>query len=416
MADGSADALPTRGIRTICVPAEEEVYAKVVQDAAQFRVWLQEIYGRCPELFPSGFELGFELKDIRHSKKSAIWLRRIRLRTGKSYSVRPSFVMPYMTAMAADVENGLFLRKFGVPFWAVAHVMGRDAMFWFRQECALGRNSIVGATVRQVEIPEHLAADEHHQTLNGNKVFVATTVAEGCILGAAVAQTASIEDLSKGYGVFRGEARDVDPEYEPQTVNTDGWKGTRGALKALFPTIVLLRCFLHAWIKIRDRGKNLKETFFELGERVWDVYRAPSKRSCSQRIRRLQDWAQKTLTGVILTETLDLCRKKQFWLEAYDHPEGHRTSNMLDRSMRPMNRYFFNCQHLHGKGKSTTRHIRGWVLISNFAPWNPAVIKTNAGWQSPAERLNKHRYHSNWLQNLMISASMAGYRNSPQKA
>ena len=59
-------------------------------------------------------------------------------------------------------------------------------MYWYRLEVSLGRNGIVGTTVRQEEVPEHLLADEHHQTLDGNKVYVATTVAEGCCLGASI--------------------------------------------------------------------------------------------------------------------------------------------------------------------------------------------------------------------------------------
>jgi len=417
MADGSADILQSRGIRTICLPVGEEFYAEVIRDAAQFRNWLQQQFCERPELFPKNFGSGFAMKDIRTSKKLSISLRRIMLRDGQSYTIRPSFVMPYMPEFTDKAERGLFLRKFGLPYWAITHVLGKNPMFWYRLECGLGRNSIVGTTIRRVNIPEHVAADEHHQTLNGKKVFLPTTVGGGCYLGTGIAQTASIEGLGKVYGEgFGREARDVDPQYRPKTVNTDGWKGTRGAWKELFPSIVLLRCFLHAWIKIRDRGKNLKQMFFELGDRVWNVYRATSKRSCAQRIRHLKTWAEKHLSGPVLTEVLDLCRKKDFWLQAYDHPQGHRTSNMLDRVMRPMNRYFFNGQHLHGREQSATAHVRGWTLIWNFAPCNPEITKANQGWQSPAERLNKHRYHHNWLQNLLASASLAGYRNSPQKA
>ena len=36
---------------------------------------------------------------------------------------------------------------------------------------------------------------------------------------------------------------------------------------------MLLRCFLHAWLKIRDRAKNLKETFYELSRRVWKKWK-----------------------------------------------------------------------------------------------------------------------------------------------
>src|SRR5207247_88876 len=96
-----------------------------------------------------------------------------------AFTVRPSFVMPYMTALTEEVEKALYLRSFGVPFHALATVFGRDAMYWYRLEVSLGRNSLVGTTVRQAKLPQHLCADEHHQTLDGNKVYVATTVGGG---------------------------------------------------------------------------------------------------------------------------------------------------------------------------------------------------------------------------------------------
>lgn len=414
MADGWANHSPTRGSRTICLPIGEEEYHDVVKDAKRFREWLLECFTATPELFPAGFDERFQMKDSRFSTKANLTLRRIVLHDGSSYSVCPSFMMPYMTACTADVEHPLFLRKFAVPFWALARVFGRNPMFWYRLECSLGRNSIVGTTVRRAEIPKHLLGDEHHQTRNGEKVFLATTVAQGCCLGVEVAETASTDDLAAAYGVFRDEARNVEPDYAPQTVNTDGWKGTRAAWRLLFPTIALLRCFLHGWLKIRDRGKHLKDTFFELSTRVWDAYHAPNKRSLSQRLRRLKTWAGEKLSGVLLKEVEDLCDKKEFWMQAHDHPDGHRTSNMLDRVMRPMNRYFFDCQHLHGKG-SNKYHVRGWALLWNYTTWNPATTKMNDGWRCPAERLNEHRYHDNWLQNLLISASLGGYRTVPQK-
>jgi len=53
--------------------------------------------------------------------------------------------MPYMTARTEDVEGPLFLRKFGVPFWALAHIFGHDPIM-YRLECGLGRFSVVGTT------------------------------------------------------------------------------------------------------------------------------------------------------------------------------------------------------------------------------------------------------------------------------
>ena len=47
-----------------------------------------------------------------------------------------------------------------------------------------------------------------------------------------------------------------------------------------------------------------------------------------------------TSHGIVLEKVLDLCGKRDRWSIAYRHPDGHRTSNMLDRLMRGRNRSF----------------------------------------------------------------------------
>jgi hypothetical protein len=414
MAEGSALAVG-RGRATICLPVGEDEYEASVDDPKQFREWLDRCFAEMPELFPEGFAKGYGMKDGRTSLKQGVRLRRIVLREGRSYSIRPSFLMPYMTARTEDVEGPLFLRKFGVPFWALARVFGGDPMHWYRMEIGLGRNSIVGTTARRAELPEDLLADEHHQTRDGEKNYIATTVGGGCVLGAALSDGVGTDDLKEAYGVFQEEAADVDPRYAPKTVNTDGWQGTQAAWKLLFPVVTILQCFLHAWLKIRDRAKHLGELFLKISEKVWNAYHASNRRSFSQRIGGLRTWASGHLSGVVLDKVVDLCDKRDLWTIAYDHPTAHRTSNMLDRLMRSMNRYFDDGGHLHGSRAACDQHCRAWALLNNFAPWHPATAKDNDGWQSPAERLNRHRYHDNWLQNLLVSASLGGYRNcAPQ--
>ncbi len=273
------------------------------------------------------------------SAKQGLLIRRILLKGGTAYSVRPSFLMPYLTARVPDVEGPLFLRKFGVPYWGLAHVFGGDPMYWYRQECGLGRFSVVGTTVRRGDVPAHLLADEHHQTRDGQKLYIATTVGAGCVLGAGPAAAAGADDLKAAYGVFKAEARDVAPKYVPETVNTDGWKGTRAAWRALFRRAVLLLCFLHGWLKIRDRAKHLKGRFAEVARRVWEAYHAPDRRRFGQRLRRLREWAGEHLRGVVLENVGDLCRKGRRFAAAYRHPGGHRTSNMLDRQTRVSDLY-----------------------------------------------------------------------------
>jgi hypothetical protein len=416
MAEGTATRSP-RGHRTICLPIAEEAYPQIVDDPSEFRRAIDNWFRRMPELFPANFAHGYRLKDGRSSAKREVLIRRIVLRDGTAYSIRPSFLMPYLTARTEEVEGPLFLRTFGVPFWALARVFGNDAMFWYRLECGLGRFSIVGTTVGRAGLPKHLVADEHHQPLDGQKVYIATTVGGGCCLGAEPATAAGTDELKVAYEAFKDEARDVSPEYAPETVGTDGWKGTQAAWRALFPKVVILLCFLHAWLKVRDRAKHLKGVFAEVSRRAWEAYHAPDRRRFAQRLRRLRQWASGVLTGMVLEAVLDLCRKRPRFAVAYRHVGGHRTSNMLDRIMRGMNRYFDRGQHLHGSLAACRWHCRAWALLYNFTPWHEATTRKNQGWRSPAERLNQHRYHDCWLQNLLISASLAGYRCPlPQKA
>jgi hypothetical protein len=409
MADGTV-ARSARGHRTICLPVSEDAYQLIVDDPREFRRTIDDWFRRTPELFPPNFAAGYRMKDDRVSAKQQVVIRRIVLKGGAAYSIRPSFLMPYMTARAEEVEGPLFLRKFGVPYWALARVFGRDPMSWYRLECGLGRFGIVGTTVRRADLPAHLLADEHHQTLDGKKVYLATTVGSGCCLGAEPAQSAGADDLKAAYGIFKAEARDVAPKYAPRTVNTDGWQGTRAAWKALFLRVVILQCFLHGWLTIRDRAKHLGGLFAEVSRRVWESYHAPDRRCFGQRLRSLRRWASGHLSGVVLEKVMALCDKRPRWSVAYRHPGGHRTSNMLDRQMRGMNRYFDQGQHLHGSHAACRLHCRAWALLWDFAPWHPAMARKNRGWQCPAERLNRHRYHDCWLQNLLVSASLGGYR------
>ncbi len=401
-----------RGFSTICLPIRKDRYQQIIGSPALFRQWLDEAFHAVPELFPAAFASGYTLKDDRVSAKRGLRLRRIRCKaTGAAFSVRPCFVLPYMTAWTDDAASPLFLRSFGVPFWALARVFGKDAMFWYRVAVGLGRNSIVGTTVRRAPLPEHLLADEHHQPRDGTKNYIATTVGAGCCLGAALAPTAGADDLEAAYGVFKAEAQNVRADYRPVTVNTDGWAATRQAWQALFPLVVILRCFLHGWLNIRARAKLLGDVFRAVGDKVWHAYRAPQRRSFAQRLRRLGEWASRQVKAAwVLEQVRKLCGRAREYGRAYAHPGGHRTSNMLDRVMRAMNRYFDDGQHLHGSAAACGRHSRAWALLHNFRPWHPAVARANGGHESPAVRLNQHRYQDNWLHNLLVSASLAGYR------
>ncbi|MGA1871968.1 MAG: hypothetical protein ACMUJM_25920 [bacterium] len=403
--------------RVICLPFSQEQYNDNISVAVTFRALIDLIIREHPDLFPPEISSGYQMKDLYHSKKILIIIRRIKI-AGISYTIRPSFVMPYLVGMVDEIEKPLFFRKFDVPFWALSYGFGRDPSYWHRIEQSLGRNNLVAATIKDPEnLPQHLVADEKHTWILGIKAYLATTVGQGCILGACIAKDAGEQSLTDAYSVYKEEAQRLKPDYTPKTVNNDGWPATRKAWKNNFPTIFLIACFLHVFIKIRDRSKKkFKDIYQQVATKLWDCYEAQNKASFSQRVRRLYEWAKNTSTPSIILEKIEKLKNTVTSFSiAYDFPGAHRTSNMLDRLMQRMDRHLFNTQYFHGSLSSAQLGIRGWALIQNFAPSNPLTIKKYNGSLSPAERLNKFRYHDNWLQNLLISTSLVSlYRPPPQ--
>ena len=403
-----------RGSKTICIPCDPEHYPELVKSKASFRHHVDDLYAKYPELFPQAMGEGYYCYDIRPpSVKLGIRLRRIQLvATDEVYSICPSFVMPYMTGMTRDVADALFLLGFGVPFWALVHLFGRNEMYWYRLATAFGRNSITGTTVKHAEnLPKDLLADEKHTKHRGQKVYVATTVGDDCILGAAMCKDADAAALTDGYGVFAKEVRNLDPDYQTETVNTDGWGATQNAWIELFASVVIIPCFLHAFIKIRARCKKWGELFTDISTNVWNAYHAPNKRAFSQRLRRLREWAQETLEeGVVLNKLLALCEKAPLFAQAYDHPHAHRTSNMVDRLMRWQDRFLFNRQYFHRSWEAAEQGIRAWAILCNFRPYCPRARGKRTDGHCAAERLNGFRYCDDWLENLRIASSMGGYR------
>ncbi len=97
----------------------------------------------------------------------------------------------------------------------------------------------------------------------------------------------------------------------------------------------------------------------------------------------------------------------------YQYPQAYRTSNLLDRLMNTMDHRLFDTQYFHGSFKQAELGIRAWALIHNFAPSTPVTITKRGGLQSPAEFLNQHTYHKNWLHNLLVSAHQTDRKNVP---
>jgi hypothetical protein len=218
------------GNKSICLPfASEALYREYVDHPAQYRQYLSDMLNQHPELFPHDMDQGFTFHDAYASVKQDVVVRRIKLQaTGAVFSLRPSFVMPYMIGRTDAVEKALDLRQWGVPFDALAYVFGRDAMYWYRAWLAFSRPSLVGTTVQDPEsVPRDLVADEKLTRVAKHQVYVPTTVGGGCFLGVRVVEAADTVTLEQGYGECAKEAKALDPAYHARSVCTDGWEATR---------------------------------------------------------------------------------------------------------------------------------------------------------------------------------------------
>lgn len=120
--------------KNICLSfASEAQYNELVDDPMLFRNFLDMAYQHHCELFPKDWADGFTFHDTYHSKKTSFVIRRVKLlKTAQVFSIRPSFLMPYMTAQTDEVEKALYLSQYGVPLSALVYVFGRDEMFWYR--------------------------------------------------------------------------------------------------------------------------------------------------------------------------------------------------------------------------------------------------------------------------------------------
>jgi len=402
---------PSRGSKYICVPFETEAHYQVCMgDVAQYRQHLTPMLEHCPELFPQAIRDGYTFHDRYCLRKQGIAVRRIKLKTsGAVFTLRPSFVLPYGIARTAEVENALFLRQWGVPFWALAQVFGRNAMFWYRAWLSFGRPHLVGTTVKRAgSMPQDVVADEKITWLASKEVVVPTTVGGGCVLGISVAAQATSAGLQDAYGEFKTEATAVFPDYRARSVCTDGFQATREAWHQLFPHITLVLCFLHSILKLTERCRGALR--HQVLDRAWAVYHAGSKGQFSQRLRRLAAWARTTLDGTVAEMIRKMVHHRTDFTPAYDCPQAARTTNAVDRVHNHLDRALYAMRYCHGQQASARLAVRAWALLWNFHPYGPRMRHDHPGRSSPFADLNGFHYHSNWLQNLLIASSMGGLR------
>ena len=144
----TATTSQSRGSRQICLPMDRETYDRIWDDPQAVRLRVEQLLIQHPELFPKAMTQGFTLcgKLPRSQKLAGICLRRVRVTdtdenghaTTQDFFLRPSFVLPYCSGTVEDVEKGMLLLSYDVPYHVVGYCFGRNAMSWYRLEQSLG--------------------------------------------------------------------------------------------------------------------------------------------------------------------------------------------------------------------------------------------------------------------------------------
>ncbi len=108
---------PSRGGKQIVIPMTRTQYDETWHDPERIRAFVDGWVGSAPELFPAGFDQGYDLHGFgRESRKlPGVKLRKIILADGTSYWLRPSFITAYMTGTVDRLAYPLLLASHGVP-------------------------------------------------------------------------------------------------------------------------------------------------------------------------------------------------------------------------------------------------------------------------------------------------------------
>lgn len=364
-----------KGTNIIRLPISELDYLATVKDPVLFRHWIDGLDEKYKLLFEADLSKKYQFHDIRYSKKMDIAYRRINL-LGQIYAIHPSFIMPYWSGRVEDCREGIMLYLRGTSLDSITTCFGDNQQKWLDRVNHLGRFSIVGTTVKSSALlAESLTADEKITFLNGKEVYACVTVGEDCILGADLSLTEDEEGLKESYDVFKQEALNISPNYCPKSINTDGWAATRKAWKSLFNEMVLILCFLHSYIKIRSISKKepLKN---ELFNQIWEAYDAENKTEFIRKIAQIDDWAKKNIKSLtVLAQIEKMKNNSELFATSFDCG-GKRTSNMVDRAIKPMDKFLSNAQYFHGNLSSAQLTIRAFAIGYNFLPFCQRTIKS----------------------------------------
>lgn len=176
-------------------------------------------------------------------------------------------------------------------------------------------------------------------------------------------------------------------------MNTDGWRQTKLAWLAIFPAIFVVRCFLHAYMRIRDRCKSTS-VFTEIRAMIWHIYHARSYVTYWRRYRKFLIFARDHLTGEALKALNKFEKKRAELYKGWLYPGAMpvKVTPHVEAACHGLHMAF---QHRADTMRNTAHLlIRGWTLLHNFQPYcHRARARSQSPYCSPFHKLNQKQDH-----------------------
>ena len=130
----------------------------------------------------------------------------------------------------------------------------------------------------------------------------------------------------------------------------------------LFPTLLIIRCFLHAFLRIHERCRS-NPLFPRVRHLVWRIYHARSQRNYYYHFDKFLTFARQHLTEEAFKAVERFKRKRDELRQGLLHPGCHRVSTMLERHMQLMTCCLYMARDFHGHRDSVHLLVRSWALL-----------------------------------------------------
>lgn len=330
---------------------------------------------------------------------------------GAVFTISPHFVLRYSGVKPAVAQQALLATHGGLSLAWSATLFTICPMSIYRLVCALGRTSLVTVLSRcQLPLPPNFLADEKHSHCLTEKVYLPTIVEGRLIWHLGYTEDKSAAAFEASYAQFQQATHTVEPDYQPQSILTDGFESTRQSLHHLFPAAALGNCLRHATNRVASKLKAVTQTVREsCSEQFYDLFedrtepKANKVRALGQKLRR---FAEK-VSQVAGQENGDrirqwITRKKEGWYALFRNPELPATSTLLDQAHNAIDRKLFMMKGFHHPQGNQRQFLTGLALLYDFVPYQRRAKNADkCGVEVQGGKLPTN----NWLLNLQILTS-----------